>query len=176
MSADDDLDENGWLIGSLAPLPVADCYSLFAPERSCVLGAERLRHQAARFFRIDLTLVTAKRYPGGGYPRVDRARFRLARDEEARDLDVITMPLDDAPDAKREARDAGARVGAGLDVLVARAVRLWQVPASENDPFPLALTTVLASVLLAPVLPPTAGEVFGVKTARARLEALGWRT
>lgn len=171
-----DLDENGWLIAPLAPLPVTRGYSLLAPEPSSALGAERLRHQAARFFRLDLTLITPKRYPGGGYPRVDRATFRVTRGSEARELDVITMPLDDAPDVRREAARVAAHIGAGLDVLVARAVRLWQVPASVGDAFPLALTTVLASVLLAPVLPPTADVVFGVKTARLRLEALGWRT
>ena len=40
----------------------------------------------------------------------------------------------------------------------------------------VALATVLASVLLAPILPPRGDTVFGVKTARSRLALLGWRT
>ncbi len=169
----DPYDDNGWLIGAVTPLDVSASYSLLAPEPGSVLRGEQLRHQAQRFFRIDLEMLTTKRYPGGGFPRSDRALFRIRRDADV-DVEVITVPADDAPAVMRHARETANAVGAGLDVLVGRATRVWQVPA--GDAHALALVTVLASVLLAPVLPPEGDTVFGVKTARMRLEALGWRT
>ncbi len=169
-------DDNGWVMGEVSPLPVDACYSLLAPNTSTVLHAEALRHRAERFFRLELELLTSKRYPGGGHPRSDAAVFRVHRGEEARDLEVVTFPLEHG-ELARAAHVAGAHVGAGFDVLIARAVRAWQVALPPHgEAFALALATVLASSLLAPILPPDASVVFGVKTARARLEALGWRT
>ena len=67
-----------------------------------------------------------------------------------------------------------------MDVLVGRAKRVWQIAAAvgegENALGPLALAGVLASLLLAPIVPPGAGTIFGVKGARERLGAAGWRT
>jgi hypothetical protein len=171
-----DFDDNGWAVSSVTPLAVGHCYSILAPEPSSMLHAERIRHQAMRFFRLELRLVSEKRYPGGGFPTSDRATFSIAHGSEQRSLEVITLPLDRAPAVRSAATDAAARVGAGLDLLVARAVRLWQIPSEADDPFPLALAAVLASLLLGPIVPPSATTVFGVKTARERLAGLGWRT
>jgi hypothetical protein len=49
------------------------------------------------------------------------------------------------------------------------------VGEGENELAPLALAGVLASLLLAPIVPPGAGTIFGVKGARERLSAAGWR-
>jgi hypothetical protein len=60
--------------------------------------------------------------------------------------------------------------GAGFDVLIARARRVWQL---RGDDGPALLTAaVLASVFLSPILSP-AGKLFGVKGAREALAALG---
>jgi hypothetical protein len=169
-------DDNGWLIGDVVPYAPGDAYSLLAPDAPTTLNGDRIRHQAKKFFQIDLTLLSDKRYPGGGWPRTDRATLSIRREASERVLDLITMPLDHAPAIQRAATVAGARVGAGLDVLVARAQRLWQIPGVAGDAYPLALAAVLASLFLSPVLPPEADTVFGVKTARERLAALSWRT
>lgn len=171
-----DFDDNGWLIGDLAPLAVNDSYTLLSPDAPSLLNGERIRHQAKRFFQIDLELTSPKHYPGGGWPRFDRAAFTLTRTDTQRVIEVSTFPLEHAPAVRRVATDTAARVGAGLDVLVARTRRVWQFPGAYDDPFPLALAAVLASVFLAPVLPPGGATVFGVKTAREHLAALGWRT
>jgi hypothetical protein len=68
--------------------------------------------------------------------------------------------------------------GAGFDALLARARRLWQVahlPAAGEATVPLLVAAALASALLAPVLPPEGGVLFGVRGARDRLARLGWR-
>ena len=174
----DDFDENGWLIGTVEPEPASQCHSILAPDASSMIAGERLRHQAHKFFGLDLRLETPKLYPGGGWPSTDRAVFCVGRlrHPDKRQVAITTLPLSSAPELRRQATEVGARVGAGLDVLVARATRLWQIPGPVDDPFALALATVFASVLLGPVLPPSVDTVFGVKTARQRLLDLGWRT
>jgi hypothetical protein len=66
-----------------------------------------------------------------------------------------------------------------MDVLVTRATRVWQiadaVAQGGNALAPLALAGVLASLLLAPIVPPGATTIFGVKGARERLSAAGWK-
>jgi hypothetical protein len=168
-------DENGWWMGALAPLPVSDCYSLLAPEDDSRLDRDRLQHPDMRFFRIELTLLTAKQYPGGGWPRADRAELEVSGPGHPPErVEVYTLPLDRAPDAQAGAREAAAKIGAGFDALVKRAVRLWQIP--DTGPAASAAALVLASVLLAPILPPGGRDIYGVKTGRARLGALGWPT
>jgi hypothetical protein len=67
---------------------------------------------------------------------------------------------------------AEARAGGGGLVLVARRCpTVWLVMRqAEDDPLALRLAMILASVLLGPVLDPRTPELFGVKTARQKLE------
>jgi hypothetical protein len=172
-----DLDENGWARGAVAPLPVGEAWTLLSPEPDARMDAARWAHQADRFFKARVTIVPEKRYPNGTLPLADRAAVTV---EETRVL-VVTVPVDRAPEAIAAAL-AGARAigGAGMDALVPRARRIWQVRAAPleggDDRAPLALAAVLASLLLAPVVPPGGGTIFGVKGARERLAALGWRS
>ena len=170
-------DDNGWLIDAPPLLARTASYNLLAPEPASTFDAARLTHQATRFFALDLTVMTEKHYPAGGFPKRDAAHIRIARGDDAHELLVTTIPLTEAPAIAAQATDAAARIGAGFDVLVARATRLWQLPKGPN-PHALALATVLASIHLAPILAPDddATPLFGVKTARSLLSALGWRT
>lgn len=161
-----ELDENGWLIGNVDPLDPAESYTILAPDAPSTVHGERIRHQAKKFFSLDVSLTTPKRYPGGGWPRTDRATFEVA----GHSIDVITFPVDHCPELMALARETGDRVGAGLDVLVRRTQRVWQFPGGGDDPAPLALAAVLASIFLGPILPPGAETVFGVKTARQLLD------
>lgn len=102
--------------------------------------------------------------PALGVGGVDRRRVR-----------VITVPLDRAPQARAAALAiARGPTGGGFEALILRAKRLWQigVPADAKAGArpAIAAATVLASVLLAPILPPGEAVLFGVKTARERLE------
>jgi hypothetical protein len=72
------------------------------------------------------------------------------------------------------AQEADARAGdTGLARLAGRCPTVWQVArSSADDAVALRLAAVIASVELGPILDPHAGELFGVKTARAKLAAL----
>jgi hypothetical protein len=102
---------------------------------------------------------------------------------------VVTAPIERAPALLDAARAAVlAMGGAGFDVLVARARRVWQVVALDVDDrgpcedghsmdavaLELLVAAVFASTLLGPVLAPD-GALFGVKTARERLGRLSAR-
>jgi hypothetical protein len=177
------LDENGWAIGAVALLPTAAAWTLLSPEPEARVDAARWVHQAKTFFRAHLEIPEPKRYPSGTLPLADQVEVAISRGEGTaltRVL-VVTVPMDRAPEAMA-AGAAGVRAigGAGFDALLARTRRVWQVRAEVDeggDPCaPLAVTAVLASLLLAPVVPPGGGTIFGVKGTRERLTALGWKT
>ena len=177
------VDENGWAIGPVAPIPIAEAWTLLAPDGDARIDPPRWAHQATTFFRARLAVVQDKRYPSGTLPLADMVEIDVGRRDEAATTRVllVTVPADRAPEAMK-AGAAGAKAigGAGFDALVPRTRRVWQVRAAiEGDGdarAPAAVAAVLASVLLAPVVPPGGGTIFGVKGARQRLEALGWRT
>jgi len=165
-------DENGWLIGAATAFERTEAWSLLSPEAASTLNAERLAHQARRFFQLPIELVTQKRYPGGAWPRFDHFELDVAGTR----VMVQTLPLDHAPAILQAAHEAVAAIGgAGMDVLVGRAKRLWQVhqPGPPDGAgvgqAPLQAAAVLASLLLAPLLPPDENRIFGVKGARQRL-------
>ncbi|MCC6524786.1 MAG: hypothetical protein IT373_19165 [Polyangiaceae bacterium] len=177
------VDEHGWVVGAVAPLPPERAYSVLVPEPSSVIDAVRWVAQAARFFAASLAVEPAKRYPAGGWPRVDRATVRVGplagppgggvpRGVVA----LCTLPLSDAPLVRaRAAQGVAAMGGAGFDVLLARATRLWQLDAAPLEGEPgaaLLVAALLASLALGPVLAPD-GAVLGVKSCRDRLAALG---
>lgn len=177
------IDENGWAAGAVAPLAPGEAWTLLSPEPDARVDAARWAHQASTFFRARLAVVQDKRYPSGTLPLADMVELEVApRDEPvATRVLVITVPVDRAPEAMRAAI-AGAKAigGAGFDAILPRTRRVWQVRAAilgEGDErAPLATTAVLASVFLAPVVPPEGRTIFGVKGARQRMEKVGWRT
>ena len=140
--------------------------------------------QARSLLRAELTLIQRLGDPGGVLPSVASLGFTLRPLGDAVEPAVVqvhTLPLAELPAVKEAAdRAVDAIGGAGMDALVARATRAWMVekrPAMGGDPrAPLAMAALLAGVLLAPVVPPEGGAIFGLKGARTRLDALGWRT
>lgn len=193
-------DENGWAEGRIEPIAIERAWSLFSPEADCRIDVERWAHHAQRFFALRIGVAPEKAYPSGASPLVDAFDFEVlgakggvadsrvgSPDSRVGSPDaavgggggervrVITVPLDRAPHA-RAAALAVARgpAGGGFEALILRAKRLWQiaapVDAGAGARAAIAAATVLASVLLAPVLPPGEAVLFGVKTARERLE------
>jgi len=68
---------------------------------------------------------------------------------------------------------AAADAGGGLAELAQRCKTIWQVPReSRSDSLALTLAMILASLHLGPILDRTTPELFGLKTARAKLTAL----
>jgi hypothetical protein len=169
-------DRNGWAAFPIAPLSTARAFTLLSPDPTARIDLARWAHQARTFFGAKIELVQPKRYPEGQTPSADAVDVEIARgsDGTVTRVHVVTMPLEDVPEALAIATE-GARAigGAGFDALVDRARRVWQianeVPAGGDPNAPLALAAVMASVLLAPIVPPGGGTVFGVKGARTRL-------
>ena len=177
-------DESGWATGDVAALPVGEAWSLLAPEASAAIDGARWRHQARTFFAARIELVHAKKYPDGAIPDLDAAEIYVAHangNGAPTRVRIVTLPVARAL-AVRAAGEAGSRAigGAGFDVLVGRTRRVWQIATSrvsgDDARAPLVVAAVAASILLAPIVPPEGGAIFGVKGARVRLSAAGWRT
>lgn len=177
-----EFDGAGWAIGRVEPLRVTEAWSLLSPDPEARVDEQRWAHQAATFFGAELSVVQRKAYPGGALPIADALEVDIApRGGAATRVLVVTVPVDRARAVRSAALQGVAAIGgAGMDALVARARRVWQARAevaAGGDPrAPLALAAVLAAMMQAPIVPPDEVAIFGVKGARTRLEARGWRT
>ncbi len=175
-------DENGWAQGAVAALPTSEAWTLLSPEADARVDAPRWVHQAATFFRATLAVVQDKRYPAGTLPIADRLEIDLGEKGATTPtrVMVVTLPIDRAPEALAAGYAAARAIGgAGFDAILPRTRRLWQVRERLDAPgdarAPLAVAAVLASLLLSPIVPPEGGAIFGVKGARERLSARGFR-
>ena len=152
-------------------LPIAQAWSLLSPEASPHLDRARMKQQARTFFEAELEAV----FVGGDDSAL--VDVRMKGGAATTRVRVLTAAIDDAPDV-RAAADAGviAIGGAGFDALVARTKRVFQVVAAPIEGpdarAPLLVAAVIASLLLAPIVPPGGGTIFGVKGARERLNSL----
>lgn len=160
-----------------------ESYSLLSPDISSKVDAERWNAQAKAFFRTELVVESPKQYPSGIFPisdRIDLKVGRLGSDQFTR-VCVLTFPIERAPEVRERALLGVAAIGgAGFDVLVGRTKRVWQISdqiETGGDVLaPLAAAALLSMLWLAPIVPPREITIFGVKGARTRLEAAGWRT
>jgi len=171
-----EFDRHGWATSPLEPLATDRVFTLLAPEPEARMDIALWAHKARTFFGATVELCQAKAYPNGRTPERDFVEVLVKRGKASKTtrLGLFTRPLEEVP-AARDVGEAGARAigGAGMDVLVARARRVWQimtdVPEGGDALAPLTLAAVLSSVLLAPIVPPGGGVIFGVKGARERL-------
>jgi hypothetical protein len=165
------LDSRGLLIpGALAAPPRTSAYTVFSQRSDVRLEMATLERHAAQFFRARIGLTVEKKYdaalvsedcarvviaPENGTPST---RFVFGRARDQVDLDV----------AERADVLAGSP---GLGLLARRCPSLWLVAIEEEDDrHALLLAAVLSSVLLGPILAPNERELFGVRTARLKLE------
>lgn len=159
----------------MTPWTPSDAWSLLSPEADVRVELPRWMHAARAFLNAELSQLD----PLG--PRAMRLGVSPARAiAKVTVVELRAFSVDEVP-AVMSAAHAGVRAlgGAGMDALVAKARTVWQVGLAvegEGDRrAPLVMAAVLATVLLAPVVPPDEVTVFGVRGARLRLEALGWR-
>lgn len=169
-------DEHGWHVGSVVPWSADSAMSVLSPEVSGTFDGERWAHQGKRFFAAELQVISVKRYETG-WPRFDSGELTVSAKGLAKPARIFvrTVPSDAASAVVEAARRAVIGMGgAGFDVLVARTKRVWQFRAEDDreEPGALLVAAIVASVVLGPVLAPD-GALFGVKTARTRLLALG---
>jgi hypothetical protein len=142
-------------------LPPNEAWNLLSPDPSAQLDVARVASQARTFFGVELAIEA----------RDGDWNAHIA----GRVIPIVTAPIEDAPLVLAAADEAVRAIGgAGMDALVARARRVWQVRAIDGVE-PLVVSAVLASALLAPIVPPEGGSIFGVRGARERLEALRTR-
>jgi hypothetical protein len=145
---------------------------VFGQTADARIEIESWNTHATRFFSTAIGLTTDKRYPAGyAAPRTDEAAFVVAPPGEPPAIRSVAARPSDADDqALAEAADA-RRGPSGLALLARRCGMVWLVTRDEpSDRVALRLAAILASILLGPILDAAAGDLFGVKTARARLE------
>jgi hypothetical protein len=132
--------------------------------------------QAERFFSTRLGLAEDKRYSAGqAAPSADEARFVIAPQGESPGIrSAHGRPRDTEDLALATSADERAGIGGtGLALVARRCQTVWLVSRElDADPLALRLAAIFASVLLGPILDVRVPELFGVKTARAKLEAL----
>ena len=134
---------------------------VFAQPADVRVDVDAWSAHAARFFATRVGLANEEHSfvvaPDGHSPGI---RAAAARPSTAADF------------AAADAAEGASR-GAGLAPLARRCKTIWVVAReSPSDALALRLAVILASVFLGPILDPASGEIFGVKTGRAKVEAL----
>jgi hypothetical protein len=145
-----------------------DAFVVFAQRSDARIDVQVWSAHAERFFATRLGLTADKRY-GGDEPSTDQATFVVAPEGEPPGIRHVFARPGQADDfALAEAADTA---GTGLALLARRCGMVWLVLREmRRDPLALRLAAILASVLLGPILDYSANELFGVKTARAKLD------
>jgi hypothetical protein len=138
-------------------------YLVFSSSADARLDVAHWDAQAERFFATRLDLV--------GQAGQGEARIFVTppRDEAGGERLLSARPRD--PEDLALAEEAEVRAGGGGLVLLARRCQtVWLVGRETGDDrIALRLAMVLASVVLGPILDRRGPELFGVKTARAKL-------
>ncbi len=157
-------------------------YLVFAQRADASVEIEAWNAYAQRFFgtRIGLADDVTPKAQGGAPPRTNFARLVVTlRGGNTCVRSAFARPRDD--EDLRLAERAEARGNSpGLSQLARRCAMVWLVGREEDrtgeaDSVSLRLAAILAGVLLGPILDERSGELFGVKTARAKLEAMSER-
>jgi hypothetical protein len=175
------LDAHGLLKpGALEPPDPREAFVVFAQREDARFEPDAWARHAERFFRTKLGVTADKRYDVAGPPLTDAAGVVLAPAEPFRDAGGPAMRLVFARPAEAADHDAAEsadtkRGYTGLAALARRCKYVYLVreeleagaPPDADRPA-LLVAAILASVVLGPILTPTA-ELYGVKTAREKL-------
>jgi hypothetical protein len=154
-----------------APDP-SQAYVVFAQRPDARFELGQLRQNAERFFGTTLGLTVPKTY-AGDWPDTDAAMVVLGPSAVPGGVRFCWgHPRTEAEIDGAQA--AEMRVGyTGMLDLARRCPTTWRIAIeSSADRTALLLAAIFASVLLGPILSPE-GELFGVRTARSKLEEPG---
>lgn len=148
---------------------------VFAQRADARVDIQSWGAHAERFFSTRIGLAEEKTYvPGACAPLSDAARVVVAPTGEPPGIREITGRPRQAEDLSAADEAEARRGAAGLALLARRCGTVWLVSReSVADVLALRLAAILAGVLLGPILDVSASELFGVKTARAKLERIG---
>lgn len=166
------VDSRGLLrAGALAPPDRSAAYTVFAQRDGAVLDLPAIRSHASRFFGAKLGLTVDKRY-GATAPEVDAARVVLACDDGTASGTRLCFGRPATPDDHAAAATAEQAQGtSGMSLLARRCRTVWLVTReTDDDRVALTIAAIFASTLLGPILSPAGDELFGVRTARLKLE------
>ena len=149
---------------------------VFSQREGALIDVDAWNAQAERFFSTRIGLADEKRWPPGPPPQTDEARFVVAPRDEAPGIRAVSAaPRRESDLALAVEAEATAR-GGGLADLARRCPMVWRVAREhDGDTLALGLAAILASVLLGPIVDPDGPQIFGVKTAREKLERLARR-
>jgi hypothetical protein len=166
------LDARGILrSGALASPDRSAVYTVFAQRAHAALDIAALKTQAARFFGTKLGLTVAKQY-GDALPVTDAAHVVLATDDgtTAGTRLCFARPAEPGDHATAEAAERAQNTN-GMSLLARRCETVWLIAReTDDDRVALTIAAILASSLLGPILTPSGDELFGVRTARMKLE------
>lgn len=159
----------------MRPLGANEAYSILSPDAIFRVEPGRWAQQARTFLDAEVSVE------GATEADIVFSIAPLASGSGPKDptrVAVRTLPIGACPELLAAAnRGVDAIGGAGMDVLVARAQRVWQVALvvdGGDARAPLVAAALLASVLLGPIVPPDEVTIYGVRGARVRLDKLGW--
>lgn len=148
-------------------------YLVFVQRFDARFEIGALEPQAARFFRAKIGLMAAKRARAAP-PIVDHARFAVTdREGAVAEVRAVLLrparPADHALAVTLETE----RGATGLGGLARRCQYVADVErTTDTDRTSLLLAAIFASTHLGPIVDLEGRDIFGVKTARARLAAL----
>lgn len=154
-----------------APDP-SQSYVVFAQRPDARFELSQLRQHAERFFGTTLGLTVEKKY-GGEWPETDAALVVLGPSAVPGGVRFCWgHPRTDGELAAAQAAEMRTGYTGMLD-LARRCPTTWRIAIeSQGDRTALLLAAIFASVLLGPILSPE-GALFGVRTARTKLEESG---
>lgn len=166
------LDARGVLLpGALPPPSLRAAFAVFAQRTDAALDLPALTAQASRFFSAKLGATVEKSY-GGHAPRIDAARIVLHKAEP--EISGTRLCFGRPATADDHARaDAAERAQQthGMALLARRCETVWLVvQEADDDRVALTIAAIFASSMLGPILSPSGDALFGVRTARMKLE------
>ena len=148
-----------------------DALVVFAQAADARVAIDAWNAHAMRFFATRVGLTTERRRDADEPPpRTDALAFVVSPDGEPPGVrQTLARPRDASDLALAEEADARAG-GTGLGLLARRCEMVWVVDReAPSDRLALRLAAILASILLGPIFDTGTRELFGVKTARAKL-------
>ena len=150
-------------------------FLVFAQRTDARIDIQAWGEHAERFFSTRIGLAEERPYPPGApAPRSATARFVVAPTGAPPGIRSVAARPRDAEDLSIAADVDALAGGTGLALLARRCATVWLVSREgDADALALRLAAILAGVLLGPILDTSAFELFGVKTARAKLERMG---
>lgn len=143
---------------------------VFAQRSDARLDVNAISGQARRFFATELGLMAEKKYEDLP-PVTDEAEVVVSgQGGNAGVRRCYGRPVT-AEDLEKAASAEMRVTYTGLSGLAKRCGYVWLVSAEgPSDVTALLIAAILASVFLGPILAPDEAELFGVKTARLKLE------